>query len=92
MSEESDGYEGALIDAGFWIPVLAKHRKLLGEPGKLPAANLPKVKIEIAVFDAGEEWVTLKEENRAFSHLKLMTLMMRRSGKPRRGNSPRSIS
>ena len=45
MSKESDGYEAALIDAGFLTPVLAKHRK---------------------VFDAGEEWVTLEEENRAF--------------------------
>ena len=39
-------YEAALIDAGFLNPILAKHRKVFGEPGKLPAADLPKVKIE----------------------------------------------
>ena len=46
MSEESDGYEAALIDAGFLTPVLAKHRYVFGEPGKLPMANVPKAKIE----------------------------------------------
>ena len=33
MSEESDGYEAVLIDAGFLTPVLAKQRKVVGEPG-----------------------------------------------------------
>ena len=46
MSEESDDYEAALIDADFLTPVLAKHRKAFDKPGKLPVANLPKVKIE----------------------------------------------
>ena len=46
MGEESDGYEAGLIDAGFLTPVLAKHQKVFGDPGKLPATNLPKVKIE----------------------------------------------
>ena len=92
MSKESDSCEAALIDAGFLTPVLAKHRKVLGELSKLPAANLPMVKIEIAVFDASEEWVILEEENQAFLHLKLITAIMRTSGKPRRGNSQRSIT
>ncbi len=39
-------YEAAMVDAGFLTPVLAKHRKVFGEPGELPAADLPQVKIE----------------------------------------------
>ena len=66
MSNESDGYEGPLIDTGFWTPVLAKHGKVFGEQGKLPAANWSNVKIEIAVFDACDECVTLEEENQTF--------------------------
>ena len=65
MSEESDSYETALIDAGYLTPVLAKNRKVFDESGKLPAANLPKIKIEIALFDASEKWVTLEEKNQA---------------------------
>ena len=42
----ANNYEAAIIDAGFLTPTLAKHRKVFGEPGKLPAANLPKVKIQ----------------------------------------------
>ena len=38
--EESADYEAALVDAGFLTPVLAKHRKVFGEPGKLPVARL----------------------------------------------------
>lgn len=42
----ANSYEAALIDAGFLTPILAKHRKVFGEPGQLPSADLPKVKIE----------------------------------------------
>ena len=40
----ANNYEAALIDACFLTPVLVKHWKVFGEPGKLPAADLPKVK------------------------------------------------
>ena len=46
VCNESEVYEAALIDAGFLMPVLVKHRNVLGEPSKLPAGNLPKVKTE----------------------------------------------
>lgn len=42
----SGKYEAAFVDADFLTPLLAKHHKVFGEPGKLPIANLPKVQIE----------------------------------------------
>ena len=41
----TDAYEAAVIDAGCLTDIISKHRKVFGEAGKLPVADLPQVTI-----------------------------------------------
>ncbi len=43
---EESGNELACVDAGMLNDVLAKHRKVFGETGRLPAADLPPITID----------------------------------------------